>query len=293
MFSGVRNSTQPSGRVERFEHRADAQRLGDHRFVDLEAFQHLARGLTFDVVRCAEVLDHALCGLNEATGYPDRLVTWIGAGGLAAGPCPTFDRGRLLIDVVQAVNREGESGCFATVLGKADERETAPAVFLSMHSPMLDVPMRTELPLRALLRGNAPLAGTYTLYLHALLASTGHDYVYSGITKRGWNLRFSEHTRAAVAQKSKRLLARTLNDLVDARVAELSGFVDERPKLRGLVNAICGVGLTKADALEAEEAMVDKYSLASKHPYGLNMIPGGLAGLRHAGRFARKSRRAE
>ncbi len=287
----MEKGTEAGFRAGRSERRADARAPEDHRFVDLRAFQHLARGLTFDVVQCAEVLDHALCALNKATGYPDRLLAWISAGGLAAGPCPMFDGGRLLIDVVQAANRDGKLGYFATVLSKADERETAPAVFLSMHSPTLDLPMRTELPLRALLRGNPPLAGTYTLYLHALLASTGQDYIYYGVTKRGWNLRFGEHTRAAVAQKSKRLLARALNDLIDARVAELSGVEDARPKLRGLVNAICGVGLTKEAALEAEEALVDKYSLASKHPCGLNMIPGGLAGARHARRFSRGTRR--
>ncbi|MGH6879182.1 MAG: hypothetical protein ACREHV_17620, partial [Rhizomicrobium sp.] len=167
-------------------------------------------------------------------------------------------------------------------------RETAPVVFFSMHSPTLDIPMRVEVPLRAVIVGNPPLAGTYTLYLHALLTNQGSSFTYYGITKRGWSLRFNEHTRAAVAQKSKRLLASTLNDLIEARAAELYGTVDDRPKLAGLVSAVCGVGMTREAALEAEERMVDKYSLASKHPYGLNMIPGGLAGLKHARRFLRE-----
>jgi hypothetical protein len=131
------------------------------------------------------------------------------------------------------------------------------------------------------------LLGTYTLYLHELQTDQGKSYVYYGITKRGWSLRFNEHTRAAVAQKSKRLLARTLNDLIEARAAELYGIADDRPKLAALVSAVCGVGMSRDDALDAEERLVDKYSLASKHPYGLNMIPGGLAGLRHARRFLR------
>jgi hypothetical protein len=143
------------------------------RYVDLAAMRHLTTGLTFDIDRCARVLDHALGGLNEQTG------------------------------------------------------------------------------------------------------------------KRGWSLRFNEHTRAAIAQKSKRLLARTLNDLIEARAAELYGITDGRPKLAGLVSAVCGVGMSRDDALDAEERLVDKYSLASKHPYGLNMISGGLAGLKHARRFLR------
>lgn len=256
-------------------------------YVDLAATRHLTTGLTFDLAQCVPVLDHALLALNEQTGIPDQLITWIRAGALSAGPCPYDGRGRIIIDVMQTASAEGQHGYFATVLRKSDERETAPVVFFSMHSPTLDIPMRVEIPLRAMLLGNPPLAGTYTLYLHALLTNQGSSFTYYGITKRGWSLRFNEHTRAAVAQKSKRLLASTLNDLIEARAAELYGTVDDRPKLAGLVSAVCGVGMTREAALQAEERMVDKYSLASKHPYGLNMIPGGLAGLKQARHFLR------
>jgi hypothetical protein len=249
-------------------------------YVDLAATRHLTTGLTFDLDRCASVLDRALCGLNEQTGIPDQLIAWIRAGAFAAGPYPYDGRGRIIIDV--------QHGYCATVLRKSDERETAPVVFFTMHSPTLDIPMRVELPLRAVIVGNPPLAGTYTLYLHALLTNQGSSFVYYGITKRGWSLRFNEHTRAAVAQKSKRLLASTLNNLIEARAAELYGTMDDRPKLAGLVSAVCGVGMTRDAALAAEERMVNKYSLASKHPYGLNMIPGGLAGLKQARRFLRE-----
>jgi len=48
-----------------------------------------------------------------------------------------------------------------------------------------------------------------------------------------------------------------------------------------------GSGMMCDAALDAEERLVDKYSLASKHPYRLNMIPGGLAGLKQARCFLR------
>jgi hypothetical protein len=257
------------------------------RYVDMDAIRHLTVGLTFDLPQCVPVLDDALSSLNAQTGIPDQLIAWIGAGGFAAGPCPYDGRGRIIVDVTQTVNGKGKHGYFAAVLRKSDERETAPVVFFSMHSPTLDIPMRVEIPLRAVLLGNPPLGGTYTLYLHALLTNQESSFVYYGITKRGWSLRFNEHTRAAVAQKSKRLLASTLNNLIEARAAELYGTVDDRPKLAGLVSAVCGVGMTRDTALAAEERMVDKYSLASKHSYGLNMIPGGLAGLKQARHFLR------
>lgn len=255
------------------------------RFVDAVALMHLSRGLTFDSLQCSGVLDHALISLDEQTGYVTELRGWLETGGFAIGSCPTFPDARIIVDVNEAINAKGQVLRMAAVLKNADEAGIAPVVFLSMMSPTLDIPMRVELPLRALLHGNPPLAGTYALYLHALRTDGSGDYVYYGITKRGWSLRFNEHTRAAVAYGSKRLFARTFNELIDARVAELTGIIDDRPKLRGLITAVCGTGLSREAAEEAEEAMVEKYSLASRHPLGLNMIPGGSAGIRRARRF--------
>jgi hypothetical protein len=139
--------------------------------------------------------------------------------------------------------------------------------------------MRLEVPLRAVMKGGPSLRDTYSVYLHALLADDGTGFVYYGITKRGWNTRFSEHTKAAVAKKSHRLFPRKLNELAEARVAQLSGGAEKRPKLTGIVSALCGVGLSKDSAMDIEEYLVEKYSLSSKHPSGLNMIPGGREGI--------------
>lgn len=256
------------------------------RYLDLEALRQLTAGLSFTLVRCAEVLDDALCSLNDTTGLIDKLIAWIEAGAFESGPGPYVDQPRIIVDVTETANADGQHGYFALVLRKSDEKESAPVVFLSMHSPVLDIPMRVELPLRALLKGNPPIKDTYTLYLHALMTDRGDVFTYYGITKRGWSIRFDEHTRAAVAQKSKRLLARTLNELIEARVAERMGVIDPRPKLAGIVTAVCGIGMERAMAVAAEERMVEKYSLAAKHPFGLNMIPGGEAGIRHARRFS-------
>lgn len=257
------------------------------RYVDLSAMRHLTAGLSFNLRRCADVLDHALIGLNDQTGFPDKMRAWVRLGGFAAGPGPYGDEPRIIVDVTETLGANGQHGYFAVVLQKK-EKEAAPVVFLSMRSPVLDIPMRVEVPLRALLIGNPSIEGTHTLYLHALLTDQGEEFVYYGITKRGWSIRFNEHTRAAVAQKSKRLLAQKLGDLIDARVAERMGRPDPRPKLAGLITALCSIGMTREMALDLEERMVEKYSLASKHPFGLNMIPGGNAGIAHARRFRSK-----
>ncbi|ETI65515.1 hypothetical protein HJG53_16200 [Sphingomonas sp. ID1715] len=212
------------------------------RFVDPVALMHLSRGLTFNPLRSAEVLDDVLVHFNETSGYVAEVETWVRAGGLQAGACPAYPGGRIIADVREAANAEGKTAHTAAILKEAREAGVAPAVFLSMVSPLLDVAMRVELPMRAILHGNPALACTYTLYLHTLLTSEGEAYLYYGITKRGWNIRFHEHTRAAVATASKRLFARTLNALIDARIAERTGRADDRPKLAGLITTICATG---------------------------------------------------
>lgn len=259
-----------------------------YRFLDLGALRHLTQGLTFDIGASASVIEAALVDLNDQTKVPQLLQDWIKRGGRTVSPCPYDGKGRIIVEVRQTVNSSGQAAHFTTILRKKDEKETAPVVFFNMHSPTLDIPMRVEVPLRAMLRGNQPLEGTYTLYLHALLTSRGESLIYYGITKRGWNIRFNEHMRAAIAQKSKRLLASRLNDLIEARVNELYGQVEDRPVLAGLISAVCGAGLSREAALDSEQYLVDKYSLAGQHPNGLNMIPGGLAGLKVARQFFKR-----
>jgi hypothetical protein len=48
-------------------------------------------------------------------------------------------------------------------------------------------------------------------------------------------------------------------------------------------------GLTEKQALEVEEKEVEKRSLHSLHPNGLNMIPGGYAGLKCVHNFAART----
>lgn len=220
-----------------------------------------------------------LTAFNEKTGIPEQIVVWNAKGGNASGPLSFPDRGRFIIELTQSVLRDKRELWTAALLEKQDEKEKAPVLFIRMHSPSLDIPMRLEIPLRAVMKGGPALNGTYSVYLHDLLANDGTEFVYYGITKRGWNLRFAEHTKAAVAEESRRLFPRKLNELVDARVAALAGGTDKHPKLAGIVSALPGVGLSKDSALDIEEDLVEKYSLSSKHPRGLNMIPGGRAGI--------------
>jgi hypothetical protein len=251
----------------------------DYKFVNFPDMQYLMAGLSIGTRRCADVLDGVLTAFNEQSGISDQIVDWNAKGGNTFGPLSFPDRGRFIFDLTRSMRPGKEALWTAALLEKKDEKEKAPVVFISMRSPSLNIPMRLEIPLRAVMKGGPSLSGTYSVYLHALLADDGTEFVYYGITKRGWNIRFAEHTKAAVAEKSSRLFPRKLNELIEARVEQLSGKVDKRPKLAGIVSALAAVGLSKDSAMDAEEYLVEKYSLSSKHPHGLNMIPGGRAGM--------------
>src|SRR3546814_2146149 len=143
--------------------------------------------------------------------------------------------------------------CACTVRGEEKDPQVAPVVFFNLQSPTLDIPMRVEVPLRALLKGGRKLQGTYSVYLHALLTDVGEEFVYYGITKSGWNTRFSEHVNSSIRKGSQRPFPRKLEELNDARAAEVSGVPDGRPKLAGTTHTISAAGLTEAPAMTLAE----------------------------------------
>lgn len=116
------------------------------------ALYYLAEGLSFDIGKCAEVLDSALVGLNQQTGIPEKIVRWNRLGGHKSGPLKLGTLNRIAIEVTETASKSGEKMHLATVIESKGERESGPVVFLAMQSLALHIPMRVELPLRALLR---------------------------------------------------------------------------------------------------------------------------------------------
>jgi hypothetical protein len=117
---------------------------------------------------------------------------------------------------------------------------------------------------------------TFQVYEHTLIrkkaagVTTFSEYVngagqYVGITSRTWQQRCQEHIYAA-RRGSYLLFHRALRgELFDV-------FAHEHIVLRA--------GLNRSDALRIEEVEVEQRTLQGMHPNGLNMIPGGEAGLR-------------
>ena len=144
--------------------------------------------------------------------------------------------------------------------------------------------------------------GSYQLYSHTILSpengeaiknnfkSTGkynndnfssaqkfyqkNSLAYIGITKRTWQERYKQHCRDA-GRGSNLLFHRALRG--------------EFCKIGTIEHIVERAGLTEKQALEIEEREVEKRSLHSLYPNGLNMIPGGLAGLKCVHHYATRT----
>lgn len=124
---------------------------------------------------------------------------------------------------------------------------------------------------------------SYQVYQHNLLrrktplvveataaVPTFEDYIkgagiYVGITSRTWQQRYAEHVRAARRGSLLRFHRALGGKLFDVCAHE---------------HIVLRAGLTRAEALRIEEVEVEDHALFGPHPDGLNMIPGGEAGLR-------------
>lgn len=126
-----------------------------------------------------------------------------------------------------------------------------------------------SLPLAEILRTAADISESYQVYRHGFSArdqsvrDRGADGEYIGVTKRGWNTRWQEHQRAAERGSHYR-------------------FHQALRHWRGITGTTCHqvliCGLAEAKAMAFEEYIVGNETL---YPKGLNMIPGGYAGLKY------------
>ena len=132
---------------------------------------------------------------------------------------------------------------------------------------------------------------TFQVYQHTLIRKTSADqksglnlneawenYMegaaeYVGITSRTWQQRAMEHQYAA-GRNSMLLFHRALRgELFDVHTHE---------------HIVLRAGLTRAQALRIEEVEVEARTLHGLHPNGMNMIPGGEAGLRFLSKMLKR-----
>lgn len=95
---------------------------------------------------------------------------------------------------------------------------------------------------------------------------------YVGVTRQGWVARWKQHLSAAMGG-SRYLFHKAIRDYQEKKstgsAAGLSGLQGHR---------VLHAGLPFEEAMEAEEAYVGRDTL---YPNGLNMIPGGFAGMKY------------
>lgn len=107
----------------------------------------------------------------------------------------------------------------------------------------------------------------YHVYQHMLASNEPGDRIpigrYTGVTKRGWRARWQQHVTAANAG-SNCLFHRTIRNFQQ----------DVKTKL--MFHDIVACVNSEQTAMDIEEYFIDRDSL---YPNGLNMIPGGNAGL--------------
>lgn len=253
-----------------------------YKFIDEKKFRFICEGLTLAATDI-EVLDAALIGLNETKRIPSRMIEHNQRN--AFGPPFITSGPQIIVFLDKMFSPEKGPLTTATAVKFKDKPDAAPALHINLRSPTLDIPQRVEIPLRFVLKGLPSFDETYMVYQHVLALEDGRKLLYYGITKRGWMKRFNEHMTDAMRDASPLLFHRALRESIAGRVVQrfgagaATGSDEEVPKkvLVGNHHVLCAAGLSKEGALATEEYLVGKRSFG--HPSGLNMIPGGNAGI--------------
>lgn len=138
---------------------------------------------------------------------------------------------------------------------------------------------KTVVPLQFLLKGWGDANRGHQCYVHVLSHNLGQvksfedmraraeadsdEFYYVGITGRNWLTRLSEHI-GEMRRGSRRAFYNAWRDSL--------GMKDVL-----FVSSLMDINLTYDDAMKWEEVAVDRFSYG---PNGLNMIPGGVKGLK-------------
>ena len=164
----------------------------------------------------------------------------------------------------------------ANHLGKSKLTNLLPTLAKGLESiVMLDsVQLAYIVPLQFLIKGSRKARGGYSVYI-SRIREIGNTYLYVGLTSRKPVTRFVEHFKKAKSGSSL---------LHAAKLREnLNQGIDTTIDLE-----VVASGLSEDEANALEEKLVDLHSLAGKHEFGLNMIPGGKAGARFLSSLVRE-----
>jgi len=139
-----------------------------------------------------------------------------------------------------------------------------------------------SVPLQCILKHWGNAESGYMIYEHNLSAM-GHaipqfkSISYIGLTSRNWQTRYKEHQRDALTG-SELLFHTSLAAVINKDGISQAGMGPFEMVRSGacLLSELQYVNLTYEEAMQVEERMVER----TLHPNGLNMIPGGFAGMK-------------
>lgn len=126
-------------------------------------------------------------------------------------------------------------------------------------------------PLNAMFKGSDRLDTSHCVYVHTIMTECPMSYI--GITKHRWFDRYAQH-KSSAERGSSFVFHAALRDHADKPVQ----------------HRVLLAGLNYASALHYEEQFVADMTL---YPNGLNMIPGGNAGIRYLHKLGIIARTAE
>lgn len=205
-----------------------------------------------------------LTGLGrEVATYVDAVISdWVHQG----SQVPVGD-----VTVFNDVDIGHFSYEFAPCVAMDSDRRTIGGVKTTDHASLNIVTRKDSaveiigLPLIMTLANVRDLSGTYQVYQHDFLFDEFNNPIsnacYIGITKRGWRTRWAEHIRSANSGSHYRF---------HQAIRQWSGSA------KAVSHCIVACGLSERAAMGVEEEVIARDTL---YPRGLNMVPGGNAGL--------------
>lgn len=216
------------------------------RVLHRENFRHLT-GFGRGMLSCVEyALDHWKFDRNSPWPTGNLVVT------------KDVDSSEISYEFVPSVSRPQDREC---VGGIKTSRLLELVIVLRQH----DLVEVTGLPLAMVLIDAPDYSNTYQVYQHDFIdAAEGapvENACYIGITKRGWRTRWAEHISAAKSGSHYRF---------HKAIRQWYGVA------KSMSHSIVACGLSERAAMAVEEDLVERYTL---YPNGLNMVPGGNAGL--------------
>ena len=114
-----------------------------YRFLDERKFRFFCDGLTLES-RDMAVLDHALVGLDATKHIPSLIVEHNQRTGF--GPPPKLQGGQIIAIVDKMHSPTNGPLSTTTIIADSKMPGASPALHINLHSPVLDIPQRVEIP---------------------------------------------------------------------------------------------------------------------------------------------------